>query len=197
MHVNQVLSLTPKNTLDLTIKGELDTGSMEDDDILDSGSTTSGNNDVLSDLVFMLEDVANIISCLYSLSAAMRQPAHRLQNYAEIDMSHYKFFDNQHVFEQFPNAEQFLIQRLGNANTQRRQYFKYRLLHHEKIAKGLDDAIAMDSVRGHVTDPIQGKSNRLKTQQQPRLSNSYLYSFDISHYVNCLKKSCGACKIYT
>ena len=146
-----MLSLTPKNALDLTIKrGEDDDGDTvmisckqepKEDDILDSGSASSGNSDILSDLVFMLEDVANIISCLYSLSVAMRQPApeDRLQKYADIDMSHYKFFDNQHALEKFPNARQFLIQRLGNANTQRRQYFKYRLLHHEKLAKGLDD----------------------------------------------------------
>jgi len=94
----------------------------------------------LADLVFMLDDIADIISCLYTLSVAIRQPIpqDRHRKYAEINMSHYEFFDKQHVLEKFPNADPLLIHRLGNANTQRRQYFKYRLLHHEKIAKGLE-----------------------------------------------------------
>ncbi|RPB19135.1 hypothetical protein L211DRAFT_899116 [Terfezia boudieri ATCC MYA-4762] len=69
----------------------------------------------------------------------MRQPVpqDRLRKYAEIDLSHYEFFDTQHVLEKFPTADPLLIKRLGYANTQRRQYFKYRLLHHETISSGL------------------------------------------------------------
>ena len=107
----------------------------------------------------------------------MRQPVpqDRLRKYAEIDLSHYEFFDNQHVLEKFPNADPFLIKRLGNANTQRRQYFKYRLLHHERIAKGLEGvgrAVSsisppqiLDSVPKpdypvpHHTDPVRGNDD--------------------------------------
>ena len=128
----------------------------------DSASSESGNSSPLSDLVFKLDDIANIISCLYTLSVAMRQPApqDRLRKYGEIDMSHYEFFDNQHALEKFPSANPCLIKRLGNANTQRRQYFRYRLLHHEKIAKGLDvgPAVSVDkpTIRGLLADPVQG-----------------------------------------
>jgi len=115
----------------------------ESDDVPDpSRSATSecSSGSALSELVFMLDDIAHIISCLYTLSVAMRQPVpqDRHRKYAEIDLSHYEIFDNQHVLEKFPNAKLLLIKRLGSANTQRRQYFKYRRLHHEKIARGLE-----------------------------------------------------------
>jgi len=122
------------------VGGEDEDGSGEENNISETESTASGNGDGTSDLIFALSDITNIISCLYNLSVAIRQPIprDRLLKYAEIDLTHYEFYDNQHVLEKFPLAKPFLIKRLGNANTQRRQYFRYRLLHHEKIAKDVD-----------------------------------------------------------
>jgi len=140
-----VLCSTQENPADpdLTIEEAEETGGEESDDIPDSSrsATSEASSDsALSELVFMLDDIAHIISCLYTLSVAMRQPVpqDRHRKYAEIDLSHYEFFDNQHVLEKFPNAKPLLIKRLRSANTQRRQYFKYRQLHHEKIARGLE-----------------------------------------------------------
>ncbi|KAF8457010.1 hypothetical protein BGX38DRAFT_1139725 [Terfezia claveryi] len=117
---------------------EEDDGEQSEDNASDSESAVSESP--LSNLVFQLDDTANIISCLYALSVAMRQPVpqDRLRKYAEIDLSHYEFFDYQHALEKFPKADPLLIRRLGYANTQRRQYFKYRLLHHETISSGLE-----------------------------------------------------------
>lgn len=123
------------------IDGGGEDGESDGEEFNDNVSASeAGSGPLLSDLVFMLGDIANIISCLYTLSVAIRQPVpqDRLRKYAEIDLSHYEYFDNQHVLEKFPNAKPLLIQRLGNANTQRRQYLKYRSLHYEKIAKGLE-----------------------------------------------------------
>lgn len=77
----------------------------------DSQTTTSGNSAALSDLAFILDDTADIISCLYYLSIAMRQPApqDRLKKYATIELSHFREFDEKHVREKFPSAEPFLI----------------------------------------------------------------------------------------
>lgn len=99
-------------------------------------------------LVFILDDTADIISCLYNLSVAIRQPApqDRLKKYGTIEMLHFRESDEKHVREKFPSAEPFLIQRLGSANTQRRKYFKYQLIYYEKIARGLDDVGATNSV---------------------------------------------------
>jgi len=125
----------------------------------------------------MLNDIVTIISCLCTLSVAMRQPVpqDRFPKYAEIDMSHYELFDNQYVLEKFPKANPLLIKRLGNANTQRRQYFKYRLLHHERIAKGLEGMGSVISVDKSTppgldvldSDPVQGNdmSSRSATNQ--------------------------------
>lgn len=48
----------------------------EDDNVSSTGSeaTESSSDSPLSDIVFMLDDIANIISCLYTLSVAIPQP---------------------------------------------------------------------------------------------------------------------------
>ena len=61
------------------ISGDLE----EEDDFSDSGSESGNGPATLSDnIIFMLDDIAHIISSLYNLSVAMRQPApqDRLQN---------------------------------------------------------------------------------------------------------------------
>jgi len=183
-----VLCSTQENPADadLTMEEAEETGggaAKESDDVPDpsrSATSESSSGSALSELVFVLDDIAHIISCLYTLSVAMRQPVpqDRHRKYAEIDLSHYEYFDNQHVLEKFPNATPLLIKRLGSANTQRRQYFKYRQLHHEKIARGLehsgpaisvdeatlprpDDAIPIahvDTVH-HEADPVHVQEN--------------------------------------
>ncbi|KAF8458665.1 hypothetical protein BGX38DRAFT_1264971 [Terfezia claveryi] len=48
----------------------------EDDNVssTESEATESSSDSPLSDLVFRLDDIANIISCLYTLSVAIRRP---------------------------------------------------------------------------------------------------------------------------
>jgi hypothetical protein len=52
-----------------------------------------------------------------------------------IDMSHFESFDIKHVRNKYQLTEdyQYLIERLGKANTKRRQLVKYHNEHHEKI----------------------------------------------------------------
>jgi hypothetical protein len=57
---------------------------------------------------------------------------------ASTDTSHYERTDIEHVREKFNNAEEFIWQRLGKAISHRRQYFKYRELHRQNLAMGLD-----------------------------------------------------------
>jgi hypothetical protein len=67
----------------------------------------------------------------------MRNPAprDRLEKCAHIDVSHYEPFDVSHVAEKFPDikGKNYLMQRLGKANTKRRQLLRYHEKHHEKI----------------------------------------------------------------
>jgi len=91
-----------------------------------------------------LIDIAHFITCLYKFSIATQNPTprDRLEKCSKIDMSHYEVFDIQHLAEKFPAAREhdYLIQRLGRANTKRRQLLKYYDQHHEKIAGHGDTA---------------------------------------------------------
>jgi len=91
-----------------------------------------------------LIDIAHFITCLYKFSIATQNPTprDRLEKCAKIDMSHYEAFDVKHLAEKFSAAREhnYLIQRLGRANTKRRQLLKYYDQHHEKIAGHGDTA---------------------------------------------------------
>lgn len=54
------------------------------------------------------------------------------------DTSHYESFDIDHVHSKFEAVDKDIAQRLGKAISRRRQYFRYRELHHAKLAYGLD-----------------------------------------------------------
>lgn len=85
-------------------------------------------------------EINQVISCLYRFSIAIRNPTprDRLQKYAAIEVSHYEFFDIQHTSHKFPKAEKYLIDRLGKANSRRRQLLKYHEKHHKKLAQYID-----------------------------------------------------------
>ncbi|KAF1926715.1 uncharacterized protein M421DRAFT_6632 [Didymella exigua CBS 183.55] len=71
------------------------------------------------------------------LSMAIQEPAPNRQARC-IDKSHFELHDVLHVQAKFPFAPQYLSERLGRAVSSRRQYFTYRELHHDKLAKGVD-----------------------------------------------------------
>lgn len=85
-------------------------------------------------------EIIHVITCLYRFSITTRNPVQRdrLQKCASIDVSHYEFFDIQHASNKFPNAEEYLIDRLGKANSTRRQLLKYHEKHHKKLARRID-----------------------------------------------------------
>lgn len=85
-------------------------------------------------------EIIHIITCLYRFSITIRNPTQRdrLQKCASIDVSHYEFFDIQHASNKFPKAEKYLIDRLGKANSTRRQLLKYHEKHHKKLARHID-----------------------------------------------------------
>lgn len=85
-----------------------------------------------------LIEISHVITWLYKFSIAIRNPTprDRLEKCADIDVSHFEPFDVPHVAEKFQGIEgkDYLIQRLGKANTRRRQLLRYHEEHHEKIA---------------------------------------------------------------
>ncbi|KAF8243837.1 hypothetical protein K440DRAFT_497530, partial [Wilcoxina mikolae CBS 423.85] len=81
-------------------------------------------------------DITHVITCLYDFSISIQNPAprDRLQKCSNIDVSHFEYWDIMHVSHKFQDADDNLINRLGKANTRRRQLLMYHRNHHQKIA---------------------------------------------------------------
>lgn len=77
---------------------------------------------------------------MLKLSVSIRNPAphDRFQASIKTDTSFYEPADIAHVKAKCGNADPRLIEQLGKANSRRRQYFKYRELHHQKLSQGQD-----------------------------------------------------------
>jgi len=121
-----------------------------------------------------LEEVAHVITCLYKFSIAIQNPAplHRLQKSSLIGVSHFEPFDIQHVSNKFPDAEPYLVQRLGRSNTRRRQLLRYYERHHDEIVGryGLESLVLAPEEQG-MSEGDHGKreeSARLKSKVDER-----------------------------
>jgi hypothetical protein len=85
-------------------------------------------------------DITEVIDCLMNLSVSIRNPAphDRFRGSMKTDTSFYEPADIAHVQAKWNKADPSLVELLGKANTRRRQYFKYRESHHQKLSRGLD-----------------------------------------------------------
>ncbi|KAI1121420.1 hypothetical protein F5Y10DRAFT_282497 [Nemania abortiva] len=94
-----------------------------------------------SELDQLTKEIADAISNLLRLSMSLRNPAphDRFMSTEYAKVRYFEANDKAHVEAKFPKADQSLIIRLGQALSQRRQYFRYRESHHEKLARGLFD----------------------------------------------------------
>lgn len=81
---------------------------------------------------------------------AIRNPApsSQIESAITIDKSVYKQHDISHVQEKFPHCARFLTERLGRANSARRQYLAYREEHHKKLTKDVEKIGLEDSKTG-------------------------------------------------
>ncbi|KAF4498433.1 Zinc finger transcription factor ace1 [Fusarium agapanthi] len=109
--------------------------------------------------------IVEAINCLFRLSLSIHNPSphDRFKKACLTDTSGYKPFDVQHVCNKLAKAPKPIAERLGKAISRRRQYFKYKELHHDKLASGLDldDKDQMQSTvasslpkRHNVNEPI-------------------------------------------
>lgn len=113
----------------------------------DSMSSSSASEDdetsiaVDSEQTQIMMDVVDIIDCLLRLSVSVQNPAphDRFKAATITNTSFYEADDIRHVRAKFNSAEKWLVERLGKAISHRRQYFKYRDAHHQKLASGLED----------------------------------------------------------
>ncbi|KAI0801635.1 hypothetical protein GGR55DRAFT_692515 [Xylaria sp. FL0064] len=95
-----------------------------------------------SELGQLTKEIDDTIGRLLRLSISLRNPAphDRFMSTEYAKVRYFEANDKAHVEAKFPQASQTLIVRLGQALSQRRQYFRYREAHHEKLARGLFDS---------------------------------------------------------
>ena len=113
----------------------------------DSSDSSDGRNNAHSttELEQILKDIQGSVSYLYELAIIVRNPVpiDKFRKISENDnKSEYVTWDIQHVRDKFPKLERtspFLIQRLGKANTRRRQFFEYNERHNSKLRHGIDN----------------------------------------------------------
>lgn len=137
----------------------------------DESAEEEDDLDSTTELQARFFETGHIITCLYKFSIAIRSPAQRdrLQKCASIDVSHYEFFDIQHTSNKFPGVEQHLIDRLGKANTRRRQLLIYHKRHHDKLTRYIDLPVDSQGDRQAKLDPAKKGEN--VTTEDPTLQN--------------------------
>lgn len=138
---NQAIAIVTHQRIpyDELVASDSSDSSLDDDD--DESLPGFGDEMIATtELQEQLKDISHVITCLYRFTIAIRSPAQRdrLQKCAFIDVSHYEFFDIQHASNKFPGVEQTLLDRLGKANSRRRQLLIYHERHHTKIARYID-----------------------------------------------------------
>ncbi|KAI1112310.1 hypothetical protein F5Y14DRAFT_273727 [Nemania sp. NC0429] len=95
-----------------------------------------------SELEQLMEEIADVVSNFLRLSMSLRNPAphDRFMSTEYAKVHYFEHTDKAHVEAKFPKANQYLIIRIGQSLSRKRQYFKYRESHHEKLAYGLFDS---------------------------------------------------------
>lgn len=99
-----------------------------------------GDGGSIPDLQQVFHVIANLVDCLLRLSVTMQNPAPHDQfksRAGEGVLDSYERWDIRHVQEKFSNLDRSVAQRLGKALTRRRQYFRYRLQHHNRLSEGI------------------------------------------------------------
>jgi hypothetical protein len=114
--------------------------SIQDDDsedLFEEADVGQGEEILSTPLQYAYRKVCHIITMLYELSATILRhvgPRDRLQKYAAIDLSYYVPLDVKHIAHTVCATVQ-MIDRLGRANTRRRQLLRY---HEQRHARYVD-----------------------------------------------------------
>ncbi|KAI5804073.1 hypothetical protein DFH27DRAFT_524520 [Peziza echinospora] len=135
----------------ITKKPESTTQYLDDDSDDSDGINV---NDMIADLELNSQSdlelnffvIHGTITHLYRLIAALRPAVqkNKQEKYQEIDVSAYEPHDYNHVTNKYPDVAQELAARLGRANSQRRQFFKYQENHHKKLSQEEEDNFQED-----------------------------------------------------
>ncbi|GAP83970.1 putative transcription factor [Rosellinia necatrix] len=138
--LNQVRSILSGETLPWDQDpGEADGIDEELDEELEDLLLLDENFEFDTELSQLTKGIADTIGNLLRLSISLRNPAphdHFMSTeYAKA--GYFEEHDKAHVNAKFPRVSQTLAVRLGEALSRKRQYFRYREAHHEKLGHGL------------------------------------------------------------
>ncbi|KAF9769109.1 hypothetical protein IL306_013523 [Fusarium sp. DS 682] len=114
----------------------------------------------IGSLSTFLKDIGEGIDCLLRLSVAIANPApherfRKLGAGPTEDVSFYTPHDISYVRDKFPNIGDDIATILGNFITRRRQFFKYRKAHHEKLVSGLNSMFSGEQSDRSQTEAVQ------------------------------------------
>lgn len=139
--VKLLLDLTRAVTeLEQALKGGEEEEKVEDDeDDLEFALALQDEADV-TELQQTYGEVVDIVNNVFRMSMLIRKPARhaRLINYQDEVAMAFEPLDKKHVLEKFPHASNSIIERLGRANTRRRNDLRYRERHHAKLGQGIE-----------------------------------------------------------
>ncbi|KAI1313324.1 hypothetical protein F5Y03DRAFT_161128 [Xylaria venustula] len=130
---------------------------VEDEEDSDTDDVTGSENDSAdTELGQLTLNVTDVINCLLRMSITIRNPSRhdRFVGSVSTEMLHYEPFDIQHVGSMFYTIDSALAERLGKAITRRRQYFKYREAHHDKLSYGLEGRDHLDTAPETIASSI-------------------------------------------
>ncbi|KAL8684113.1 MAG: hypothetical protein Q9224_006604, partial [Gallowayella concinna] len=115
------------------------TADSHDDDTLPADEALE--DDPVTELQGILEELMTIIQCLYKLAMIIRNPTKHdfLKDSHRSEDTAIEPFYQQHVRDKFRPADEELTLRLAKAMARRRGYFKYRERHSMKLSNGLDN----------------------------------------------------------
>ncbi|KAJ5050154.1 hypothetical protein NUH16_008692 [Penicillium rubens] len=120
---------------------ELDADDSDSDGFWDQVKAESNEHSRLDE--YML-DIQYTIASLYKFSLTLQNPAHRYRTaqVSRIELGHFEFYDIQHVSDEYNIPQNStLAQRLGKANTKRRQLLAYYKEHTEKTSNYVGVAV--------------------------------------------------------
>jgi hypothetical protein len=106
------------------------------------------------------DEIYHSISSLFRLTIVTQNLSSRdrLERMERIDVSAYESFDINHIREKYQLVEEgeYLVERLGKANTKRRQLLKYHEKHHEKHHEKLVGHLPEAMPRADEQEPADG-----------------------------------------
>ncbi|KAK0744888.1 hypothetical protein B0T21DRAFT_94707 [Apiosordaria backusii] len=147
-------------------------GYEEDEELMSGLAAPTG----LTELSQISSDITEVINCLFRLTVSIQNPAphDRFKRRNWVDTSYFEERDIAHVRDMFPSCTRVDSERLGKAISRRRQYFKYREIHHQKMAHGLDgagddDDGAQSTVASSIPKHLKNRDSTNTQPQQPLL----------------------------